>query len=225
MLDDGSGVHISEPHAGQAEAFDHGAEYRRQHFLVADRRIRGMRPRERNAQAADDGDAPHSCADEHWTSSGRASPEAREGAPDPPTLPLLGPSWASALQARRSASSKIAPGDFVLAHPGPRPCRPGALRRPKSLQAILCWPILGLGLAGPALCVVQNRSRRFCAGPSWASAFTSPSRLAGPRPPAVSCSTRLRHPKDLPPWATSPPSWPATAMSFRPTLPLRRAAP
>src|SRR6185312_3517726 len=96
MLDDGSGVHISEPHAGQAEAFDHGAEYRRQHFLVADRRIRGMRPRERNAQAADDGDAPHSCADEHWTSSGRASPEAREGAPDPPTLPLLGPSWASA---------------------------------------------------------------------------------------------------------------------------------
>src|SRR5690348_7642424 len=81
------------------------------------------------------------------------------------------------------------------AHPGPRPCRPGASRRPKSLQAILCWPILGLGLAGPALRAVQNRSRRFCAGPSWASALQArrfaPSKIApgdfvlahpGPRP-------------------------------------------
>src|SRR6185437_3821279 len=37
--------------------------------------------------------------------------------------------------------------------------------------ATIARPILGLGLSGPPLRAVQNRSRRFCAGPSWASAF------------------------------------------------------
>src|SRR6185437_1585397 len=84
--------------------------------------------------------------------------------------PLLGLGPAGPAQ----APSKIAPGDFVQAPPGPWPCWPGASavqnrsrrscacpscalalrarrkRRPKSLPAILCRPLLGLGPAGPA---------------------------------------------------------------------------
>src|SRR6185437_3188943 len=149
MLDDGAGGDISQPSSGQAVALHRGAEYRSEHVLVADRGICGVRPRERDAHAAHDGDAPHCCADEHEASSGHV-PEAGEVA--------------------RSAYATIA--------------RPVA-----------------------AKCSLEGDT------------------LALPRLRAVFCSTRSAPSEEGPPtWATSPPSWPATAMSFRPISQPRRAA-
>src|SRR6185437_16792960 len=114
--------------------------------------IRRMRPCEWNAHATDDGDAPHCCADEHWTSSGLAPPDAQEGAPT---------------RLRYHCS----------AHRGPRPCRTGSA----GFTAHRDWQV-------PV-------RRRYSVRPD------------------------LHQPKDVPPWAITPLSWPATATSSRPISP------
>jgi hypothetical protein len=65
MLDDRARGDITQAHPRQAEALDQRAQDRREHVLVADRRVSRVRPGERNTHAADDGNAPHRCTDQH----------------------------------------------------------------------------------------------------------------------------------------------------------------
>ncbi len=58
MLDDSAGRHVAEALALQFEALDHAAKDGGEHVLVAQPCVSGLRPRERNTHAADDGDAP-----------------------------------------------------------------------------------------------------------------------------------------------------------------------
>ncbi len=58
MLHDRAGDHVAEAHALEAELVHDRLDRGGQHLLVADAGVGAVRPRERNAGAADDRDAP-----------------------------------------------------------------------------------------------------------------------------------------------------------------------
>ena len=71
MLHDRAGGNLVHALALQAVALDHTAQRRGEHLLVADLCVRAVAACERNAYAADDGDTPRICSDQHtYTSSG-----------------------------------------------------------------------------------------------------------------------------------------------------------
>ena len=67
MLDDCAGDGVAQALALQLVAVDDAAERGREHFLVADAGVCAVSARERNPDAADDGDASYGGSNEHRT--------------------------------------------------------------------------------------------------------------------------------------------------------------
>ena len=113
VLDDGARGNVSQPRAEQAEALHQRAQDRGEHLLVADRRVGGVRPRERYAHAAHDGDAPHCCAHEHGTSARAALSRYATIARSPTRALAPGGPPALSCPARSAAREGSSMGDFT----------------------------------------------------------------------------------------------------------------